>query len=181
MASPLRVVQAFNERLSYDFSSIQCNFPEPVAGEIFDWGVKNIPDEFLADDGRQARDDIHVTVKYGLHHADPSEFQNYLIGRKPITLRLGKVSLFEADDHDVVKLEVSSPQLHSLNRTVSNNFEVTDTYPQYIPHVTIAYVKKGRGKPYDGREDFVGKEVILNRATFSGKDNRKTELMFPQK
>lgn len=179
MISPKRIVLAYRKQVAHDFSCLQCNLPEPLAGEIFDWGVKNIPDEYLAADGRQALDDIHVTVKYGIHMTDPFMVRDYLMAQKPVTLRLGKVSLFEAEDHDVVKLDATSPQLHHLNKLVNKNFEVTDTYPVYIPHVTIAYVKKGRGKLYGGREDFVGRKVVLDRTTFSGKDNRKTVLMFP--
>lgn len=167
-------------KLAYDFSSLQCDLPKDLSEEIYEWGLANIPDEFLADDGRQAQDDIHVTVKYGIHITDPTVVRELLINQKPLKAKLGKISLFESDDHDVVKLEISSNQLHQLNKTVSNNLEVTDTYPQYIPHVTIAYVKKGCGSRYDGCETFSGREVIFDNATFSGKDNRKTVLVFPK-
>jgi len=70
--------------------------------------------------------------------------------------------------------------LHKLNKTFAKNFEVTDTYPEYIPHVTIAYVKKGLGKKYEGKDDFEGKEVLIDNITFSGKDNRTTVIQFPK-
>lgn len=179
MASPKRVILAFRKRVSYDFSCLQCNLPDDISGEIYDWGVDNIPDEYLSEDGRQPRDDIHVTVKYGIHMTDPFSVRDRLIKQQPIEVKLGDVSIFEQDDHDVVKLDVTSRQLHTLNKMVNKNFEVTDTYPEYIPHITIAYVKKGVGKKYTGRKDFSGRTLKLDRATFSGKDNRKTVLMFP--
>ena len=166
-------------KLAYEFSSLQCNLPDDIAGEIHEWGLKNIPDQQMASDGRQPRDDIHVTVKYGIHITDPIVVRDLLINQKPIKIKLDKVSLFESDDYDVVKLGVTSTQLRQLNKAVSNNLEVTDTHPDYNPHVTIAYVKKGLGRLYDGRDDFEGREIVLNNATFSGKDNRKTVLQFP--
>lgn len=166
-------------KLAYEFSSLQCNLPDEIAEEIFEWGLRNIPDQNMAADGRQPRDDIHVTVKYGIHITDPMVVRELLINQKPIKMKLGKVSLFESDDYDVVKLGVTSTQLHQLNKTISNNLEVTDTFPDYNPHVTIAYVKKGLGRLYDGRDDFEGRDIILDNATFSGKDNRKTVLQFP--
>jgi len=173
-----KIAQEYLNRLSYDFSSVQCNIPEEIANDIFQWGKDNIPDSDLLEDGRE--DDIHVTVKYGIHMIDPTKVRDYLMTQKPIEATLGPITLFEADDHDVVKLDIESPQLRKLNKVISDNFQVTDTHPEYIPHITIGYVKKGLGKKYDGRKDFDGKKVVLNSVLFSGKDNRRTLLKFPK-
>lgn len=173
------VIEAFRERLAYDFSCLMSDFPQEVADEIYQWGIDNIPDEDLAENGREPH--IHVTVKYGIHISDPTKVRDHLLNQKPIKARLGKVSLFDtSDEHDVVKIDVDSPQLHELNGIISGNFETTDTFPDYKPHVTIAYVKKGLGKKYNGRNDFEGRMVKLNSAIFSGKDNRETTLNFPR-
>ena len=167
----LRVARNFL-KFAYDFSSVQFDLPEDIAQEIYDWGVKNIPDEILTDDGRE--ENIHVTCKYGLHTIDFSDLRNLFVGVKPVSVILGKISLFKSDDCDVIKIEVVSPELHRLNRNISSSFDVTDTHPIYIPHCTIAYVKRTRGNPYDGRKDFAGRKLLLDSVVFSGKDNRKT-------
>lgn len=155
------------------------NFPGELSDEIYKWGAKNIPDDALASDGRE--DHVHVTVKYGIHISDPTAIQAHLAKLKPLKARLGKVTLFDTSpEHDVVKIDVVSSDLHRLNKHISKNFEVTDTYPDYKPHVTIAYVKKGLGSKYDGRDDFEGRELILDDVVFSGKDNRMTTLNLPQ-
>lgn len=170
-----RVIKAFKYREAHSFSSVQCNLPADISKEIYAWGKENIPDEELTGDGRQAEDDIHITLKYGLHGHDPFELRPY-IAEGPIALTLGEVSIFENDDADVVKLSVDAPKLHDYNQIVSDNFEHSDTHPNYIPHITISYVKPGCGKKYEGRKDFLGKKIKLDSVIFSGNDNRKTCL-----
>jgi 2'-5' RNA ligase len=169
-----RVVKAFLKS-AYDFSSVQMGFPDEIAEEIRAWGMENIPSYILAADGRE--DDIHVTVKYGIHIIDFTEIREIFNDVKPVEVKLGKITLFEiSDDFDVVKIDLYSPELHQLNSTISKKFEVTDTYPEYHPHCTLAYVKKGCGTPYNGNTSFEGRKIILDSVFFSGKDNRKTEF-----
>lgn len=173
-AKSARKVVASFQKIAYGYSCVQCSLPREIADEIYEWGLQNIPDEDLAADGRES--DIHVTVKYGLHGHDPFELRDFLFGKEPIKIKLGRLSLFCNDEHDVVKLEVDSPELHQFNKLVSDNFEHTDTHPDYIPHVTVAYVKKGLGKKYEDRDDFAGRQCLLDSVTFSGNDNRMTVL-----
>lgn len=166
----LKIAQKFM-KTAYNFSSVQLELPDPEAEEIRKWGVQNIPNNLLADGGRE--DDIHVTIKYGIHIHDFTEARNLFIHQKPIKLKLGKITLFTGDC-DVVKIDVDSPDLHRLNKLISSNFEVTDTHPVYFPHITITYVLKSFGDQFNGREDFFGKKVICDSVIFSGKDNRMT-------
>lgn len=168
-----RIVKAFLKN-AYDFSSVQFDLPKTVAEEIYKWGSENIPDDILTADGRESN--IHITIKYGIHISDFTEVRNFFINEKSIEITLGKITLFEADDYDVVKIDVSSPDLYRFNRVISENFEVTDTHSEYHPHVTLCYVKKHTGLPYKGREDFMGRKIILDSIVFSGKDNRKTSF-----
>lgn len=96
--------------------------------------------------------------------------QNY----GPIEINLGKISIFENEKEDVVKISVVSPRLVQLNSIINRHFENTETHPDYIPHVTLAYVKPGLGKKYEGNGTFAGVKVILDKAEFSGNDYRET-------
>jgi hypothetical protein len=53
---------------------------------------------------------------------------------------------------------------------------VTDTFPEYKPHATIAYVKKGRGAKYAGDDFLQGKTITLDSVTFSGRDGERVEI-----
>jgi 2'-5' RNA ligase len=173
----LRVARAFLKRLhavdrTRSFSSVQSNLPLSIAQEIYDWGRQNIPDDILTGDGRE--NNIHTTIKFGLHTADFTAVRDLFIHEKPIKIVLGKISLFNLDDHDVIKIDVISPELHRLNHLISNSMAATDTHPEYHPHVTLAYVKKGAGAAFDGLDPFEGRKIVLDSVLFSGKDNRKT-------
>lgn len=167
-----RIVESFREREARDYSCVMCPLPWKISEKIRQWGIDNIPDGDLIGDGREAS--IHVTVKYGLHNHDPFELRPLLQNYGPIEITLGKISLFENGKEDVIKIEVTSPRLVQLNSLITKHFENTETHPDYIPHITIAYVKSGAGKKYEGNGAFEGTKVILDKAEFSGNDYRET-------
>lgn len=167
----LKIAQNFLKN-AYDFSSVQLQIPYPEAQEILNWSQQNIPDQILASEGRE--DDIHITIKYGIHIYDFTMVRNLFINEKPIKVVLGKISTFNNDEHDVVKIDIQSPDLHRLNNLINNNFEITNTHDKYIPHLTLAYVLKPFGEKFNGRDDFLNREIICDSVVFSGKDNRRT-------
>jgi hypothetical protein len=178
----LRVAGAFLKRLyavdrTRNFSSVQSNLPLPIAQEIYDWGRQNIPDDILTGDGRE--NNIHTTIKFGLHTADFTAVRDLFVNEHPIKITLGKISLFSSPDHDVIKIDVISPELHKLNHLINESIENTDIYSVYNSHITLAYVLKGTGDSYEGLRDFEGRKVILDSILFSGKDNRKTLFKLP--
>jgi hypothetical protein len=160
----------------HDYASTQLDLPEETASAIKQLG-ESIPDEHLADDGRE--DKPHVTVKYGLHGDDPEAVRALLADEPPITVKLGKTSFFpngESDAGDVLKVDVESPALRRLNKKIADALPHTDTHPTYKPHATVAYLKPGFGKKYSGNESLVGHTVTLDRLTFSDKSGNKTEI-----
>lgn len=157
----------------HDHSSTQLQLPPLVAGRVRQ-AAAAIDEADLAEDGREA--DPHITVKYGLDTDDAARVAEVLADQPPIEVSLGKTSLFENDDADVVKVDVDSPALHALNKKIADAIEHTDTHPDYKPHVTLAYVKPGAGKKYAGDAALAGQTVTLDRLVFSDRDGKKTEF-----
>jgi 2'-5' RNA ligase len=155
------------------FSSTQANLPKDVADEITAFG-RRIPDRDLAEKGRET--EPHITLKYGLHGWDPKIAQEALAGEGPITVRLGKVSLFQNDDADVVKVDIDSPDLHRLNQKIADAHPNTETHSTYEPHATIAYVRPGQGRKYAGSNFLEGQTITLDRIMFSGRDGKQVEI-----
>jgi len=168
--------QGYTSKEARDYSCITAPLPWDIAEKIRQWGMENIPDSDLINDGREP--EVHVTVLYGLHGHDPYEIRPIINGFKPIKLILGEVSIFENEDQDVVKISVESPDLVRLNKIISDNFEFTKTHDKFSPHCTLAYVKPGHGKKYVGRKDFMGTEITINEILFSGNDYRETLFSF---
>ena len=95
-------------------------------------------------------------------------------GKDTISGSLGKVSLFENTEYDVLKFEVESEDLQELNK-ICKTLPYTSDYPDYHPHCTISYIKKGTCK------DLVGKTIKNNTFStselfFSNKDSVKTNF-----
>jgi 2'-5' RNA ligase len=92
----------------------------------------------------------HVTILYGFHdNVKPSEVLASIKdkAKNPIEMELTKISYFETPEYDVVKYDVKSDLLYELNK-IAKSFPHTTNFPNYNPHMTISYVKKGRGKKY---------------------------------
>lgn len=161
----------------YDLSSTQVNLAPDLARRIISWGKSKIPDEDLyTDDDMGREDNPHITILYGIVARKPDEVQDLLLNEKgPVKAKLGKVSLFEnSANYDVVKINVESEDLARLHSKISDNIKNESDFPEYKPHVTIAYVARGSGNLYSGSDVFEGTEMSFDEVVFSSPDGEKT-------
>lgn len=94
----------------------------------------------------------HTTVLYGLD-ADavvPQEIGTFLQdywSQVPLDISLGQITHFECPEYDVLKFDVidHNDNLHICNNMLRSKFPYRNDYPDYHPHVTLAYVAKGEG------------------------------------
>lgn len=88
--------------------------------------------------------DFHCTLKYGfspdLMKVDVAKI---LKGMSPFLIKLKALNLFENDKYDVVKFEVEKCPVLTELRSRCDGYPNSDSYPDYKPHMTLAYVKKG--------------------------------------
>ena len=123
-------------------------------------------------DGHGIEDDIHVTVRWGFDGVTREQLQAVIGDQPPARALLTKVSTFppspSSDQAEVLKIDVESNDLHRINRIVSNAFPAETSFPIYVPHVTIAYVKPGTAKKYTGRSLQI--PVRLDHVTMSRSD-----------
>lgn len=161
---------------STQFNIDQCGYTrtQGMPGPKLQKMADRIPDDALAEDGREA--EFHVTIKYGLHTNSPEEVRKVVEGFSGVNMTLGETSVFEGKEHDVVKISVDSADLHRLNALIAEKLECTDTFPDYKPHITLAYVKKGRGKDFAGWDDAKGHSICCHRLVFSSQDKERTTI-----
>ncbi len=165
----------------YSYSSTQVNVVDDLAQRIISWGDENIADEdiYTGEENMGREDTPHITVLYGIVSNEPDEAITLLEDKEigPVKATLGKVSLFEnSDDYDVVKIEVDSEDLSRINKLFFDNLENESSFPEYKPHVTIAYVNKGSGKLYSGSDEFEGTELFFDEIRFSSADEERTMI-----
>lgn len=161
----------------YEYSSTQVNLPENIAQVIKDFTVI-IPEYELAGDGREKSP--HITVKYGLHENNPEQVRNLLKKQpmpKAVLLETAFFAGVENGTADAVILNVNSPELIGLNKLIAI-LPHTDTYSEYKPHITLAYVKLGLGEKYAGNTALKGTIVTFPELTYSGKDGVETHIPF---
>jgi 2'-5' RNA ligase len=172
--------EASAEDKPMEFGCVMVDASPEVAKAAADF-QKTIDPEDIYDDeeGFGLEEESHVTVKFGVHTKDPKEVQEALEGMAGGEATLGVTSIFEngdKDGYDVVKVGVESADLRRLNKAVSDNLEVTDAFPDYKPHLTLAYVRPGKGKKYAGKKDFEGMSWTFDVLDFSNADKEHTDI-----
>jgi len=115
----------------------------------------------------------HITVLYGFHkNTDMKKLKDLLFPLSDLEITSSKISIFENEKYDVLKYDIDSEKLFELNKLMTENFEYTTDFPDYHPHVTIAYLKPGMGKKYitelKAPKDFKSKSYV-----FSHTDGKK--------
>jgi 2'-5' RNA ligase len=181
---PIKQAKVAQLGSEYDYSSTQFNLPKELSEKIIRWAVENIPEENIVYDSvdpgtKGIQLESHVTLKYGLLTDNFEEVQKALEGEKAPHIKFGKTHFFEPEgkDYDVVIIVVESEDLQNLNKKLCDAVKHEDTQgSEYHPHVTVAYVKKGLGKNYDGKDIITGEEIDLDVLVFSPKEGEKREL-----
>lgn len=86
----------------------------------------------------------HVTVAYGHEENDPQSTREAIADLMAGEGKLGSISVFDTNpDYKVLKFDVDSPDLHSLNQRIRERIKLPGlTFNEYNPHVTVAYLKK---------------------------------------
>ena len=170
----------FNRKYSY--SSLHIGVPGELSQEIYDWGIKKIPDKILyrgeygLKSGRE--DDVHITVLYGICTESVNKIEQSLEGEKPIEVEIDKIDLFITNQkYDVIKLNVLSQDLYKLNSKLDKSLEHVEKYEKFEPHITLAYVNKNSGWKYFGFDKFKGKRFVANEIIFSPRIENKQKIL----
>lgn len=157
------------------FSSTQVDIRGETEKKILEFG-HSIPEDqlYISDEEDGVEENVHVTIKYGLHEEDVQPVRDLLEGIGPIEITLGRLAMFESEKYDVLYIQVFSEDLHRLNSYISDSMEVTDTHATYTPHCTIAYMKKGCAVHYLGDDRFDGIVLGLDSVTFGSVNGKDT-------
>src|SRR5579862_8105873 len=122
-----------------------------VCSTLMEFGKKIIKDEDIyhqvnekGEDEYGREHECHVTIRYGFtKDLNELEVRQLLAGRKKFNVKVTGLDIFDSNpEFDVVKFVIESPVLTQLNMLTQIYPNKTD-FPDYHPHLTLAYVKKG--------------------------------------
>lgn len=131
------------------------------------------PEDIFTEKGIQ--DNPHLTLLYGLHKGVTAKMVKRIFKTfdGTIDININGIGVFENPQFDVVKFNVDPEG--SLQYLFDRLSELPNSneFPDYVPHITIAYVKKGTGRKYVDRDY---KKVIKNATeiTYSMVNGKKS-------
>lgn len=96
-------------------------------------------------------------------------------------VELINLSIFDDNDNDgrfdVLKCDVKCEALYSTNVIISNKYSINKRYGgEFNPHITVAFLKKGKGKEYEQKlAEQLPKSITLEpiHFIFRKDDNRE--------
>jgi 2'-5' RNA ligase len=167
---------------TYKLSSTQIQAPYEVAEKVLEFSL-NLPDEMIynnpEDLGGSGRElEPHITIKFGLESKVSDDVEKVAKDETgPIKATLTTISLFEPEgkEYDVLKIDVESADLVRLNKLFSK-LPNQDSHPNYHPHLTLAYIKKGSGTKYVGNTNFEGTTLEVDSFMFKSSDGSSKKI-----
>lgn len=108
------------------------------------------PEDVEDEKAKGIEDELHVTILYGLNPGISMEQVEDAVALdqlKQFSILCTGVHLFENEDYDVLIFRVESSVLYDMN-ALCKTLPHESNFPDYVPHMTIAYLKKGCGKKY---------------------------------
>jgi hypothetical protein len=177
----MQLIKKFNSWLlekkqTYDYGCAMLYFDFPEIKELH----KDIDPEHVFKDPNDPsfglEDEPHCTLLYGLHgDVTTEQVENVLNNFKFGECKAHNASLFENEKWDVLKFDIDGDSLHDCNKELCQLPHTTD-FPDYHPHMTIAYLTPGQGKQY--AEMFKDRihEMVPKYAVYSKPDGSQVKI-----
>lgn len=146
--------------------------PDPkISYWVQSWQARLDPADII-----ELEDEPHVTVRYGFENVGADRLRWVIDQHRGIVLTLGSLSLFRNEKADVLKVDVYSQRLHDLHAHLGI-IPNKSTFPTYIPHLTVAYLKPGTGDKYLDMRGLEGQEVRVQSVTYSDPERNHVDMV----
>lgn len=160
----------------FDYSIVEAIYGADLNRQLLEFAQEKIKSEDLNEDAGGRESIPHITILYGIRERRPPIYKIQQVIQNHDALNSVKwmgLSKFEAEDHDVLIVQVESPEAQELFRDFNNIFpDNVNSWPDYRPHTTLAYLKKGMADKYiqEFGEAFVDETVPIRWIRFAFND-----------
>lgn len=160
----------------YDYGCVMLYFNDDNIKEMY--GKINPEDLYVEGDGFGLETEPHCTLLYGLHpEVTLEDIESVLDNYTYYTCKAHNLSIFENELYDVLKYDIKGDGLRQTNEELKT-FPYTSNYPNYNPHMTIAYLKPGKGKEYVENLTKEYSELLMSpqHVVYSTNDGTKNKI-----
>jgi 2'-5' RNA ligase len=168
-----KYIQFIKESSGYEYGCVMVEVPVKNWKEITSYID---PEDIYTggDDTHGIQENPHVTILYGTHKEVTPEmiksvFDNFTDN---INIVVDGIDIFENEDYDVVKFNVKPDGALKYLHDELSKFPNSNSFPDYKPHITICYVKKGTGKKYV-KPEYKYEVKNVNKITYSMPNGKK--------
>jgi len=162
---------------TYDSGCVMLYFNFPQLKEIHE---KIDKEDLYTEDGPRTfglEDEPHITLLYGIKPRIPLDDIVEVIDEFTYTpCKIHNASLFEHEKYDVLKFDVSGKNIHETNEALTEAVPYENDHPDYHPHLTIGYIKSGKGKKYTKLFEGQEFELIPRYAIYSQVGDKKDKI-----
>ncbi len=136
------------EKVKYEFGCVMLDTPIKNWDKIC--SLIDLDDLYTKEgESYGIQNDPHVTLLYGIESSvDIEDIKEIISKIDPIEIRVDSIDFFENDEFDVVKFSVANSSKLQKAHDLLSELPNQNKFPDYNPHITIGYVKKGMGKKY---------------------------------
>jgi 2'-5' RNA ligase len=164
----------------YEYGCAMVYYDLPQMKELHDSILEEDIYTEVGDNTYGLENEPHTTLLYGFHNnVDPNEVLDTCEKHEFLELKLVNPSCFNSENYDVLKFDITYPTrsgafLHKCNSELTK-YPHTTSFPNYHPHCTIAYIKKGKGQHY--ADLFKDKSYLVtpNKLVYSMANGGKVE------
>jgi len=138
-----------NEGIKHEYGCVMLYFDIPNWNGILK--KINKDDLYTAEEGHGLETEAHITLLWGVYGSvDTKDVKSVVEHLEQPYVTFKDISIFSnpLSKYDVVKLVPECELLYSINESLKYMLPHVETFPVYNPHMTIAYVKYGRGVNY---------------------------------
>ena len=169
-----------NEGRKYEYGCAMLYFDFPMMNKIQDAIDPSDVYEEEDDDSFGFETEPHVTLLFGLHKEVTDEEVKSVIDKfRFAPIKLTKLSRFDNPDYDVLKFDIADDGgghvLYEVNKELKK-FPFTSNFPDYHPHMTVAYLMSGTGEKWVKKLNVDEATLTPKYALYSKPNKEKTKI-----